>query len=93
MRPEDSSSPWDEDSAFQGRKAAKVRRITLDLKDMTSTASPFSLNARRPVLSWPNCEPYVREWIRMENKGSLGRAGLIRGKRGTESRILQGVRL
>lgn len=52
MRPEDSSSPWDEDSAFQGRKAAKVRRITLDLKDMTSTASPFSLNARRPVLSW-----------------------------------------
>ena len=50
----------------------KGRRITLDLKDMTLTGQDgidFLAQCEAAGIALANCDPYVREWIRMQNKG------------------------
>jgi hypothetical protein len=51
----------------------KDRRITLDLKDMTLTGEDgiaFLARCEAAGIVLANCDPYVREWIRIQNKGS-----------------------
>jgi hypothetical protein len=51
----------------------KDRRIILDLKDMTLTGQDgIAFLARCEVagIALANCDPYVREWIRIQNDGS-----------------------
>jgi hypothetical protein len=51
----------------------KDRRITLDLKDMILTGRDgiaFLARCEAAGIALANCDPYVREWITIENKGS-----------------------
>lgn len=51
----------------------KDRRIILDLKDMTLTGEDgiaFLARCEAAGIELANCDPYVREWIAMQNKGS-----------------------
>jgi hypothetical protein len=51
----------------------KDRRITLDLKDMTLTGEDgiaFLARCEAAGIELANCDPYVREWITIQNKGS-----------------------
>ena len=51
----------------------KDRRIVLDLKDMTLTGQDgitFLAKCEAAGISLVNCDPYVREWITIQNKGS-----------------------
>ena len=51
----------------------KERRITLDLKDMILTGQDgiaFLARCEAAGIALENCDPYVREWITIENKGS-----------------------
>jgi hypothetical protein len=51
----------------------KDRRIILDLKDMTLTGEDgiaFLAQCEAAGIELANCDPYVREWIRIQNKGS-----------------------
>jgi hypothetical protein len=51
----------------------KDRRIILDLKDMTLTGQDgiaFLARCEAAGIGLANCDPYVREWIRIQNKGS-----------------------
>jgi hypothetical protein len=51
----------------------KDRRITLDLKDMILTGQDgiaFLARCEAAGIALANCDPYVREWITIENKGS-----------------------
>jgi hypothetical protein len=50
----------------------KDRRIVLDLKDMTLTGQDgitFLARCEAAGIALANCDPYVREWIRIQNKG------------------------
>ena len=50
----------------------KDRRIILDLKDMTLTGQDgiaFLARCEAAGIALTNCDPYVREWIRIQNKG------------------------
>jgi hypothetical protein len=52
---------------------AKDRRIILDLKDMTLTDQDgiaFLAQCEAAGIALVNCDPYIREWIRIQNKGS-----------------------
>jgi anti-anti-sigma regulatory factor len=49
------------------------RRIILDLKDMTLTGQDgigFLARCEAAGIALANCDPYVREWIAIHNKGS-----------------------
>ena len=51
----------------------KDRQIVLDLKDMTLTGQDgiaFLAQCEARGVSLVNCDPYVREWITIQNKGS-----------------------
>ena len=51
----------------------KDRRIILDLKDMTLTGQDgiaFLAQCEASGVSLVNCDPYVREWITIQNNGS-----------------------
>ena len=51
----------------------KDRRIILDLKDMTLTGQDgisFLAQGETAGIALLNCDPYVREWITIQNKGS-----------------------
>jgi anti-anti-sigma regulatory factor len=51
----------------------KDRRIILDLKDMTLTGQDgisFLARCEAAGIELANCDPYVREWITIQNKGS-----------------------
>ena len=51
----------------------KDRRIILDLKDMTLTGQDgiaFFARCEAAGIALANCDPYVREWITVHNKGS-----------------------
>jgi anti-anti-sigma regulatory factor len=51
----------------------KDRRIILDLKDMTLTGQDgisFLAQCETAGIALLNCDPYVREWITIQNKGS-----------------------
>jgi hypothetical protein len=51
----------------------KDRRIILDLKDMTLTGEDgiaFLARYEAAGIALANCDPYVREWITMQNDGS-----------------------
>ena len=51
----------------------KDRRIILDLKDMTLTGQDgiaFLAQCEAAGIALVNCDPYVREWITIQNKGS-----------------------
>ena len=51
----------------------KDRRIILDLKDMTLTGQDgiaFLAQCEADGIALANCDPYVREWITVHNKGS-----------------------
>jgi anti-anti-sigma regulatory factor len=51
----------------------KDRRIILDLKDMTLTGEDgiaFLARCEAAGIELANCDPYVREWITIQNKGS-----------------------
>jgi hypothetical protein len=51
----------------------KDRRIILDLKDMTLTGEDgiaFLARCEAAGIELANCDPYVREWITIHNKGS-----------------------
>ena len=51
----------------------KDRRIILDLKDMTLTGEDgiaFLARCEAAGIELVNCDPYVREWITIQNKGS-----------------------
>ena len=51
----------------------KDRRIILDLKDMTLTGQDgiaFLARCEAAGIALANCDPYVREWIAIHNKGS-----------------------
>jgi hypothetical protein len=55
--------------------AAEVKdhRIILDLKDMTLTGQDgiaFLAQCEAAGIALVNCDPYVREWITIQNKGS-----------------------
>ena len=50
----------------------KDRRIILDLKDMTLTGQDgiaFLARCEAAGIALANCDPYVREWIRIQNEG------------------------
>ena len=50
----------------------KDRQIILDLKDMTLTGQDgiaFLARCEAAGIALANCDPYVREWIRIQNKG------------------------
>ena len=52
---------------------AKDRRIVLDLKDMTLTGQDgiaFLAQCEASGIALANCDPYVREWITIQNNGS-----------------------
>jgi len=49
------------------------RRIILDLKDMTLTGQEgiaFLAKCEAGGIALVNCDPYVREWVTIQNKGS-----------------------
>jgi len=51
----------------------KDRRIILDLKDMTLTGHDgiaFLAQCEAAGIALANCDPYVREWITIQNKVS-----------------------
>jgi anti-anti-sigma regulatory factor len=51
----------------------KDRRIILDLKDMTLTGHDgiaFLAQCEAAGIALANCDPYVREWITIQNKES-----------------------
>jgi hypothetical protein len=51
----------------------KDRRIILDLKDMILTGEDgiaFLARCEAAGMELAHCDPYVREWITMQNKGS-----------------------
>ena len=51
----------------------KDRHIILDLKDMTLTGQDgvaFLARCEAAGIALANCDPYVREWITIHNKGS-----------------------
>jgi len=51
----------------------KDRHIILDLKDMTLTGQDgiaFLAQCEAAAIELANCDPYVREWITIHNKGS-----------------------
>jgi hypothetical protein len=51
----------------------KDRQIILDLKDMTLTGQDgiaFLAQCEAAGIALANCDPYVREWITIHNKGS-----------------------
>jgi hypothetical protein len=51
----------------------KDRGIILDLKDMTLTGQDgiaFLAQCEAAGIALANCDPYVREWITIQNKGS-----------------------
>ena len=51
----------------------KDRRIILDLKDMTLTGEDgiaFLARCEGAGIELVSCDPYVREWITIHNKGS-----------------------
>jgi hypothetical protein len=51
----------------------RERRITLDLKDMTLTGQDgiaFLAQCEDGGIALANCDPYVREWIAIQRKGS-----------------------
>ena len=51
----------------------KDRRIVLDLKDMTLTGQDgitFLARCEAAGIALANCDPYVRDWITIHNKGS-----------------------
>jgi len=51
----------------------KDRRIILDLKDMTLTGQDginFLAECEAAGVALANCDPYVREWITIQNNGS-----------------------
>jgi hypothetical protein len=51
----------------------KDRNIILDLKDMTLTGQDgitFLAQCEATGIALANCDPYVREWITMQNSGS-----------------------
>jgi hypothetical protein len=51
----------------------KDRRVILDLKDMTLTGEDgiaFLARSEAAGIELVNCDPYVREWITIHNKGS-----------------------
>ena len=51
----------------------KIRRITLDLKDMTLTGQDginFLAQCEAADIALANCDPYVREWIARQKTGS-----------------------
>ena len=51
----------------------KDRRIILDLKDMTLTGQDgiaFLAQCEAAGIALANCDPYVRDWITIHNKGS-----------------------
>ena len=55
------------------RAEGKGRRMTLDLKDMTLTGQDgviFLAQCEEAGIALANCDPYVREWITIQNKGS-----------------------
>jgi hypothetical protein len=50
----------------------KDRRVILDLKDMTLTGQDgiaFLAHCEAAGVALANCDPYVREWIAIHNKG------------------------
>jgi hypothetical protein len=50
----------------------KDRQIILDLKDMTLTGQDgiaFLAQCEAAGITLANCDPYVREWIRIQDKG------------------------
>jgi maltodextrin utilization protein YvdJ len=52
---------------------AEDRQIILDLKDMTLTGQDgiaFLAQCEAAGVALMNCDPYVREWITIHNKGS-----------------------
>ena len=51
----------------------KDRGIILDLRDMTLTGQDgisFLARCEAAGIALVNCDPYVREWITIQNKGS-----------------------
>lgn len=51
----------------------KDRRIILDLKDMTLTGQDginFLAQCEGEGVALANCDPYVREWITIQNNGN-----------------------
>jgi len=53
------------------RAEGKGRRITLDLKDMTLTGQDgvvFLAQCEAAGIALANCDPYVREWITIQNR-------------------------
>ena len=51
----------------------KERRIILDLRDMTLTGQDgiaFLAQCEAVGIALANCDPYVREWITIQNSGS-----------------------
>jgi hypothetical protein len=51
----------------------KERHIILDLKDMTLTGQDgiaFLAQCEAAGIALANCDPYVREWITIQNNGS-----------------------
>jgi anti-anti-sigma regulatory factor len=51
----------------------KDRRIVLDLRDMTLTGQDgitFLAKCEADGISLVNCDPYVREWITRQQRGS-----------------------
>jgi anti-anti-sigma regulatory factor len=51
----------------------KERHIILDLKDMTLTGQDginFLAQCEAAGITLANCDPYVREWIRIQNNES-----------------------
>ena len=58
-------------SLFQSE--AKVRRITLDLRDLTlvdQAAVSFLGRCEADGVRLENCPPYIREWIRRDRSDS-----------------------
>ena len=58
------------------RAEGKGRRITLDLKDMTLTGQDgveFLAQCEAAGITLANCDPYVREWITIQNSGGCAR--------------------
>lgn len=51
----------------------KVRRIVLDLKDMTLTGQDgvtFLAQCEADGIALLNCDPYIREWLTRQAEGS-----------------------
>jgi hypothetical protein len=54
------------------RAEGNGRRMTLDLKDMTLTGQDgvvFLAQCEAAGIALANCDPYVREWITIQNRG------------------------